>query len=217
MHGRITALVVAFFAVALPAAASPQSDFNDVYNDWKPDGVITQCHFTPGQLQHAYDVASGNPDFQYENAFQPAVQGEINRWKAHGCSGVAPKAVTKASPLTGARILAVKGRGAAAKEVVKIRNGSKKTLSFRKARLRNGKSGKAVFPAKFRLRKGKTAVVHLGCAKGKRRASFRKTTVWLCARKQLLGDKGDVARLADAQGVVVSQRGFGSQRRRPVF
>jgi hypothetical protein len=217
MHGRMTALAVAFFAVALPAAASPQSDFSDVYGDWRPDGVITQCHFTQTQLQNAYDMASANPDFQYENAFQPAVQGEINRWKAGGCSGVAPTKVTKASPLTGARITVVKGRGAPAKEVVRVRNGSKKTLSFRKARLRNGKRGKAVFPAKFKLRKGKTAVVHLGCAKGKRKATFKKTTVWLCARKQLFRDKGDLAKLADAQGVVVSQRGFGSQRRRPVF
>lgn len=213
----MTALAVAFFAIALPAAASPQSDFNDVYNDWRPDGVISQCHFTQAQLQNADDVASTNPDFQYENKFQPAVQGEINRWKAGGCSGVAPKTVTKASPLTGARVTAVKGRGRAATEVVKVRNGSRKTLSFRKARLRNGKSARAVFPAAFKLRKGKTAVVHVGCAKGKRRASFRKTTVWLCARKQLFRDKGDLARLADAQGVVVSQRGFGSQRRRPVF
>jgi hypothetical protein len=217
MHGRMTALAVAFFAVALPAAASPQSDFNDVYNDWRPDGVISQCHFTQSQLQNAYDSASSNPDFQYENAFQPAVQGEINRWKAGGCSGVAPKTVTKASPLTGARITVVKGRGSAAREVVKVRNGSKKALSFRKARVRNGKRAKAVFPAKFKLGAGKTAVVHVGCANGKRRATFRRTTVWLCARKQLFRDKGDLARLADAKGVVVSQRGFGSQRRRPVF
>src|SRR5215212_11731276 len=119
MHGRMTALAVAFFGLALPAAASPESNFNDVYNDWKPDGVISQCHFTQAQLQNAYDGASTNPDFQYENKFQPAVQGEINRWKAGGCAGVAPKTVTKASPLTGARVTVVKGRGAAAREVVK--------------------------------------------------------------------------------------------------
>src|SRR5215208_1105951 len=124
MHGRMTALAVDFLAVALPAVASPGNDFNDVYNDWRPDGVISQCHFTQAQLQNAYDVASTNPDFQYENKFQPAVQGEINRWKAGGCSGVAPKTVTKASPLTGARITAVKGRGRAATEIVKVRNGS---------------------------------------------------------------------------------------------
>ena len=41
--------------------------------------------------------------------------------------------------------------------------------------------------------------------------------VWLCSRKQLLRDKGDVAKLADAQGVVVSQRGFGSQKKKPTF
>ena len=216
MHGRTIALALAaaLTFVALPAAASPGSDFSAVYSDWKPDGVITQCHFTQAQLQNAYDVASGNPDFQYENAFQPAVQAEINRWKAGGCAGVAPRTVTSASPLTGARITSVKGRG---NEVVKIGNRSRKTLSFRKARVRNAKGAKAVFPARFKLKRGQTATVSIACARGKKRASYRGTKVWLCRRTQLFRDKGDVAKLADAEGVVVSQRGFGSQKSRPVF
>jgi hypothetical protein len=203
--------------VALPALASPQSDFDAVYGDWKADKVMTQCRWTLEQLQNANDIANSNPDFQYETGFQDSVQAEINRWKAGGCAGVAPTSVKKASPLTGAHITAVKPRGKAAREVVKIRNGSKKTLSFRKASLRNAKRAKAVFPAKFKLRSRKVAVVHLGCARGKRRASFNGTTVYLCRRKELLRDKGDVIKLADAKGVVVSQRGFGTKKRQPSF
>jgi hypothetical protein len=60
-------------------------------------------------------------------------------------------------------------------------------------------------------------VVHVGCAAGKRRSTFTKRAVWLCSRKGLFRDRGDLARLADSKLVVVSQRGFGSQRSRPVF
>ena len=210
-----TALVV--LAAALPALASQQSDFDAVYGDWKADGVITQCHWTVDQLQNAYDVANSSPDFQYDTGFQDAVQTEINRWKAGGCAGVAPKTVSKASPLTGARIVSVSGRGGAARERVTVRNTSSKTLSFRKASLRDSKGVRALFPASFELRRGKTAVVHVGCAPGAGHASFRGTTVWLCRRGQMFRDRGDVARLVDAKGVVVSQRGFGSLRHRPVF
>jgi hypothetical protein len=208
---------VAFATVAVGAAATPQEDFDAVYDDWQADHVVTQCRWSQEQLQNAYDAATGNPDFQYETAFPENVQTEINRWKAGGCAGVKPTTVTQRSPLTGAKIVSVKGKGKPAREIVKIRNGSARTLAFRKARLRNSKKGRALFPAKFKLAKGKTATVRLSCQKGKRRASFKRTTVYLCQRKQLFRDKGDLARLADAKGVVVSQRGFGSLRKRPAF
>jgi hypothetical protein len=90
-------------------------------------------------------------------------------------------------------------------------------VALRKATLRNLRGAKAVFPATFKLKPGKVAVVRVGCASGKRRASFSGTRVWLCRRTQLFGDRGDVARLADAKGLVVSQRGYGTQKRRPVY
>lgn len=219
MRARLTVLVAGLLATlaALPAAATPQSDFDAVYADWKADRVVSQCRWTQQQLQNAYDVASSNPDFQYETGFQDAVRQEINRWKAGGCRGVAPSKQMKSSPLTGARIVAVSGRGGARSEVVKIRNGARKPLAFRKARIRNAKAGRLTFPARFRLAKGKTATVRVACQRGKRRASFRGRTVWLCSRRQLFRDRGDIAKLADIKGVVVSQRGFGSQQRRPVF
>jgi hypothetical protein len=219
MRRRLIPLVVVVVAATVPALAahaSPQSDFDAVYGDWKADGVITQCLWTQAQLQNAYDVANSSPDFQYNTGFQDAVYREINRWKAGGCDAVLGT-VRRASPLTGAKIVSVRGGGGAARELVKIRNGSRKALSFRKASLRNRRSGKAVFPAAFKLAKGKTATVHVGCARGARHASYRKTTVWLCRRRQLFRDRGDLARLADPKGVIVSQRGFGSLKRRPVF
>lgn len=214
---RVVALVLTAFAVAWPAAASPQSDFDAVYGDWKKDLVITPCAWSQAQLQTAYDVAQSNPDFQYETRFSDDTQAEIKRWKSGGCAGVQPLSVRKKSPLYGVRIVSVHGRGGAAKETVTIRNRRGKRVSFRKASLTNLKGGGFYFPPRFKLAKGRTAVVHVGCAKGKRRATFTKRAVWFCSRKAIFRDRGDLARLADSKLLVVSQRGFGTERRRPAF
>jgi hypothetical protein len=203
--------------VGVAAHASPQSDFDGVYADWKADHVVAQCRWTQAQLENAYNVATGSPDFQYATGFQDDVQAEIKRWKSGGCAGVAPYARRRLSPLNGVGLTKVAGAGTAAKEYVRIANRTKKTVALRKATLRNLRGAKAVFPATFKLKPGQTAVVRVGCAAGKRRASFSGTRVWLCRRAQLFADKGDAARLADAKGVVVSQRGYGTQRRRPVY
>jgi hypothetical protein len=142
---------------------------------------------------------------------------DTNRWKSGGCAGVVPLSKRRLSPLDGVRVMKVSGRGKAAKEFARIANRAKKTVTFPKASLRNLTGGKALFPARFKLRAGRVAFVRVGCAPGKRHASFKGTRVWLCRRSQLLQDRGDVARLADAKGVVVSQRGFGTQKRRPVY
>jgi hypothetical protein len=218
MVGRVIAFALAVAALAaVPAGASPQSDFNAVYGDWKKDQVISRCNWSQAQLQNAYDVARSNPDFQYETAFVNATQAEINRWKNGGCAGIQPLSVRKKSPLFGVRIVAVRGRGGAARELVTVRNTAKKAISFRKASLTNLKGRGFYFPSRFRLARGRTAAVHISCAKGKQRASFTARAVWLCSKRGLFRDRGDLARLADGKLLVVSQRGFGDQRRRPVF
>ena len=203
--------------IAFPAAASPQSDFDSVYGDWKKDLVITKCAWSQAQLQNAYDIAQSNPDFQYETRFSDDTQAEINRWKSGGCAGVQPLSVRKKSPLYGVRIVRVRGKGGAAKETVTIRNRRGKAVSFRKASVTNIKGKGFYFPSRFKLAKGRTAVVHIGCAAGKRSSSFTKRAVWLCSKRGLFRDRGDLARLADSKLLVVSQRGFGSQRSRPAF
>jgi hypothetical protein len=214
---RIAALVVLGCVVAGPALATPQTDFDHVYGDWKPDLVIAPCRWSQAELQTAHDVASSNPDFQYETRFVDDTQREINRWKSGGCAGVQPESVRKKSPLFGVRIVKVRARGGAAKESVAIRNTTRKAKSFRKASITNIKGKGFYFPARFKLRRGRTAVVHVGCAKGKRRQSFTTRAVWLCSKRGLFRDRGDLVRLSDAKLLVVSQRGFGSEKGRPVF
>jgi hypothetical protein len=211
----VTAVIAA--VVAAPAAASPQTDFNAVYGDWKKDTKITHCYWSQSQLQNALAVASGNPDFQYDTRFPNATQAEVNRWKTGGCAGIQPIGARRKSPLFGARILSVHGRGGPGAEYVTVRNGAKKTLSFRKASLTNVKGAGFYFPPRFRLAKGRTATVHVGCAKGRHRQTFTKSAVWLCSQKGIFRDRGDLARLADANLLVVSQRGFGTEQRRPAF
>jgi hypothetical protein len=218
MHLRMAVVVgVACASTALPAAASPQSDFNAVYGDWKADLVISACRWSQAQLENTYTVARSNPDFQYETRFVNDTQTEINRWRSGGCAGIQPESVRRKSPLFGVRVVSVRGRGGAGRELVTLRNRATRAVSFRKASLTNLRGRGFFLPSRFKLAKGRTTVVHIGCAKGKRRASFTSRAVWLCSGRQLFRDKGDLARLADSKFVVVSQRGFGDQRRRPVF
>jgi uncharacterized membrane protein len=211
----VTAVIAA--AIAVPASASPESDFNAVYADWKKDANITHCYWSQTQLQNASTVASGNPDFQYDTRFPSATQAEINRWKNGGCAGIQPIDARRKSPLFGVRIVSVRGRGGAGAEFVKIRNSAKRTISFRKASLTNLKGSGFYFPSRFKLAKGRAATVHVGCAKGKHRQTFTARAVWLCSRKGIFRDRGDLARLADGNLLVVSQRGFGTELRRPAF
>jgi len=215
MHGRIAVAVAALAMLwVVPAHAGPQEDFNRVYADWKPDRDVTACAFSQQELQNAYNVANGSPEFQYETGFSDEVQAEIARWRSGGCSGVAPLSARRVSPLNGARIVSVAGRRKQAREYVKVRNTTKKTISFKKASVRNLRKQRAVFPAAFKLKAGKTAVVRMACAKGRRTASFKGLRVYLCRKSQFFKDRGDAARLADAKGVVVSQRAYGTETRR---
>lgn len=216
VHGRIVLILAALAmgVTALPAQAGPQEDFDAVYADWKPDQDVTACRFSEPELQNAYNVATSNPDMQYSTEFPDEVQREIARWHSGGCSGVAPLSARRTSALDGARIISVKGRGKAPKEYVKVKNTVKKTIAFKKATVRNLKKQKAVFPATFKLKPGKTAVVRMGCAKGQRKASFKGLRVYLCRKSGFFKDRGDAARLADSKGTVVSQRPYGTETRR---
>lgn len=204
------AFLCAFSAAlaAPPALGAEQDDFNAVYRDWREDRRITPCRWSQAQLDNADRVASGSPDFQYSTDFQDDVRREIARWRSGGCAGVSPQVVRSKSPLRGVRIVAVSGRGDASREVVRIRNTTRKTVALTGATLRSRTGKRAAFPARFRLASGKTARVAVGCGRG-RRAGFRGLNVFLCRRAALFADRGDAARLADARGVLVSQRGFG--------
>ena len=201
--------VFLFVCSAVPALAGEQEDFNAIYADWQKDDQVTPCHWSKAQLQNADRLAEGSPDSQYATGFQDEVRREIARWNAGGCAGVSPASARNASPLRGLKIVGVRGRGGASREVVRIRNTTAKRVSLKGATLRGRGGKRAKFPARFRLAGRRTAVVVVGCG-GRSRAWFKGTKVWLCRRTALFNDRGDAARLADAKGVFVSQRSYGT-------
>lgn len=203
-------LLPAFLCVSSAAFAGEQEDFNAVYRDWQRDDRVTPCYFSVQQLQNAERLSEGSPDSQYATGFGDEVRREIARWRAGGCAGVSPMAARRASPLYGLKIVSVRGRGGVSRELVKIRNTTRtKRISLRGATLRGRGGKRARFPARFRLSGRRTATVFVGCG-GRGRAWFRGTRVWLCRKSPLFADRGDAARLADAKGVFVSQRSYGS-------
>jgi hypothetical protein len=72
IHGCKAALAaasaIACLAAAMPAEAGPQQDCGATYADWKPDGDITACRFSRAELESAYAVATGSPDFRHATA-----------------------------------------------------------------------------------------------------------------------------------------------------
>jgi hypothetical protein len=198
-------------AAAVPAGAGTrEDDYNAVYRDWQPDRRITPCRFTERQLENAREVANSNPDFAY-SGFPSDIETEIARWRSGRCE----KLRREASPLYGLRITGVRGRGGASRESVMIRNTADRTLRLDRSTLRNRRGVKVALPRGIKVRAGRSVTVSLGCAGGRPRV--RGGRVLACSGKALFADAGDVAKLADRRGVVVSQRGFGRYRRARTF
>lgn len=204
--------VLASGVLAAPAAADPFQDYQGIRADWTADGVIVPCRWSEQQLENARSVSALVPEDQYVT-FPADVDREIARWRQGRCAGQAPDDRRAGSPLGAVTIVRVAGRGKAAREYVRIRNRGRRTVSLAGATLRN-RTGRRIRLPRIVLRRGQSVTVRLSCRRGKRRASVVRTRAWLCYRRAsgLFADRGDIARLVDRRGVVVSQRGFGSRR-----
>jgi hypothetical protein len=195
------------------ALAGPNDDYTRVRVDWQDDGAITPCRFSQTELGNARDVAQSSPDFSYTGLVD-AIDVEIERWRTGGCSGLAPESTRARSTLDGLRITAVKPK----QEQVVIFNRSRKAISLTGARLQNRRGNRRIaFRRGTKIRGRKHLIVHTACLAGRRRAAVRGVRYYACSRRELWRDRGDVARLADRKRVVVSQLGYGSQRRVPKF
>jgi hypothetical protein len=203
------AAAVSALAFAPPAVAGPTEDYQAVRADWQRDGNITPCRFSEEQLTNARAIADTNPDDQY-TAFPAEIDRELARVRSGACRGRTPDSERDASPLAGLRIVGVGSRGDQAREFVRIRNTSRRSISLNGATVRNRRGSRARLPRGARVRRGQTVTIRIGCFRGRR--TVRGRTVYACRRSALLTDSGDVARLADRDGLVVSQRGFGRYR-----
>ena len=216
MSRKLIVVVAALSALAFSpsAAAGPSEDYQVVRADWQRDGNITPCRFSEEQLSNARAISDSNPDDQYTD-FPAEIDRELARIRSGGCSGRTPDVERDVSPLAGLRILSVGSRGAATREYVRVRNRSRRTISLNGATVRNRRGSRARLPRGVRVRRGQTITIRIGCLRGRRTA--RGSTVYACRRAALFTDSGDVARLADRDGVVVSQRGFGRYRNTVAF
>lgn len=211
-RGKLIAFAVALvtaLALAPPAVAGPTQDYQAVRADWQRDGNITPCRFSEEQLANARAIADANPDDQYTE-FPAEIDRELARVRSGACRGRTPDAERDASPLAGLRIVRVGPRGDASRELVRIRNTGRRTISLNGATVRNRRGSRARLPRGVRVRRGHAVTIRIGCLRGRRTARGR--SVYACRRGALFTDSGDVARLADRRGVVVSQRGFGRFR-----
>lgn len=210
----VTAALLGALAVAPPVQAGPAEDYQAVRADWQRDGNITPCRFSEEQLANARAVADGNPDDQY-TGFPAEIDRELARTRSGGCRGRTPDAERDTSRLAGLRIVSVSARGGASREFARVRNSGRRTVTLDGATLRNRRGARARLPRGVRVRPGQTVTIRVGCLRGRRAARGR--TVYTCRRSDLLADSGDVARLADRSGIVVSQRGFGRYRNAVAF
>ena len=215
---RKTTLLAALFTSALlipssTALAAPADDFRAVFEDWRPDGQITQCRFTRAQLANAAAVSGGFDANYYAPGFRDELAREIARQDAGACTGVVPgsPAARRQSALRRLRIGTIRPRGGL-KESVIIRNSGPGSVSLRGATLRD-RSGRRLRLGSGRLGARRSLRVYTGCAKGRRKAHRRGSRLYACQRRTVWNDRGDVVKIVDARRVTVAQRGYGRFRR----
>jgi hypothetical protein len=197
------AIAVTFAAAALPGsvAGSAASDLDAIVKDYRADSDVTPCLFTKKQLENAKGLLTA--DFNtYEPQFKAELNREIKRWTDGGCSGGTGGGGSASS---GLQIVKAKGKGAARKESVTLKNSGKKTVNLRGYALRN-KAHKKLRLTTFSLRKGKTVRVITGCARGKHKSSSTSSRYYACRSKQFWSDSGDVVELLNKTGTVAARR-----------
>ena len=204
------------------ALADAEADFQAVYRDWRTDKNITTCGFTRAQLVNARNEADKTPDIEtYAPGFRDEVTLEIRRWDTGGCKGVATSPVDPrraTSPIGGFRIKKIRPRGGARKESVVLKN-TAATANLRGATLRDRAGHRLRLPRRSSIRRNRSIRVFTGCKKGsKRKRAFRKgRRIYGCKKRQLWNAGGDVVKLVDTDGVVISQRGYGRYANVPKF
>jgi hypothetical protein len=194
-------------------SGDPEGDFQRVFKDWEPDGVITPCAFTRRQLQSALNVAAQVGDFDaYAPGFRDAVRQEIRRIDSGGCAGL-----SKQSKLTIRRIKGKVRKGRSKKrEFVTIRNVGNDGAALRGMTLRD-KSGNRIRLPRFTLKANRTLRVTTRCSGRSRKPRRRGHRFFACRKRQIWNDKGDVVKIVNAEGVVLAQRGFGRFKGVPRF
>lgn len=191
----------------MPSATAAAGDFQTVYQDWRADHNVTNCRYTRAQLVTVRRQAGQAPDIDaYAPGFRDELTREIKRWDNGGCGARARSAIA------GLRIKTIKPRG---KESVVIKNTGKKTAKLRGATLRDRSGHRIKFPRSTKVKKGRSIRVFTKCRKGVKghKPIKRGRRIYACRRKPIWNNRGDVVRLVDRHGVLISRRGYGRFKR----
>jgi hypothetical protein len=192
--------------IAPSATAGPNEDAAAVRADYAGDQNITACRFTRQQLVNARNAITPT-DEQYNPGYGDEIAVEIRRWDTGGCpsSGGGVEGVTQRSARF--KVVTIRARGRR-RESVTIRNVGGRTGNLRRYSLRDRAGNRIRFRRSLRLRRGRRLRVVTGCFRNRRRAVRRGARLYACKRRPLWNDGGDVVRLVNPRGRVVSQRGF---------
>ena len=183
-------------------AATPEQDAQAVFADYKGDKDVTACNFSRAQLVNALAAAEQGDIDSYEPGFRDEVRAEIARHDAGGCSGIAgAKAAAKL------KIVRIRPRRGL-KEGVTIKNLGTRSVKLRGMTLRD-RSGARLRLGGRRLGARKSLRVFTGCAKGRRRLVRRRSHVFVCRKRGVWNNSGDVVRLVSPSGKLLSRAGFG--------
>lgn len=216
--GRISLLALIALAVSAPTStqAAPSDDFNAVFRDWVSDEDITACRFTRQQLINAAAVgASSQQVSTYSPGFGIEVRREIARHDFGGCPRPAAVNGPPAGPrshLRAVRITRIRPGGGPA-ESVTIRNTGSRSVNLGGATLRDRSGNRVRIPRGTRLGARRSLRIITGCERGRRKAVRRGSRLFACRRTRVWNDRGDVVRVVDSRGIVVTQHGYGSFRR----
>jgi hypothetical protein len=194
-------------------SANPERDFQRVFRDWQPDGVVTPCAFTRRELQSALNVAAQVGDFDaYAPGFRDAVRREIQRIDAGGCAGLGKRSKLRIKRIRGK----VRPGRSKKREYVVIRNAGTAAAGLQGVTLRD-KAGKRIRLPRFTLRPKRSLRVNTRCLAKRKRPARRGHRFFACRKRQLWNDRGDVVKIVNPQGLVLAQRGFGRFKGVPRF
>lgn len=111
------------------------------------------------------------------------------------------------------RIVGLRARGKARREWVTIENVSRQAVPLRGHSLRDRSGRRIRFGQRLRLRPDVRLRVVTGCLAGRRGAFRRRTRFYACRKRELWNDAGDVVRLLDPSGRLISRRAYGRFKR----
>ncbi|HEV7804292.1 MAG TPA: lamin tail domain-containing protein [Solirubrobacteraceae bacterium] len=189
-------------ALAPAVGASPSADLAAIGRDYASGRNITPCRFTVAQLQGARTAVTADVE-TYAAGLTGAIDRELKRWKARGCT---PKKIAAAAGGK-LRIVSVQPKGGARAESVTIQNAGRTTVNLRGYALRDAGDHTLKFRS-TNLKRGARLRVITGCRSGSKKSVRRGTRYYVCRSKQVWDDTGDTVELLGRGGGLLSRKTY---------